>query len=137
MYHSKRLTTAALALWIQCAVWPSQAENQSLPLHTVTREAVPVSINIAGTVAALKTAQLTAQVPGRIIFIAGQEGDRFRQGDELIRIDDSALRAKLDAAVAQRDAALAATPTCNCSASWSTPVPRPPARPPAAWACRP
>jgi RND family efflux transporter MFP subunit len=108
MYHSKRLTTAALALWIQCAVWPSQAENQSLPLHTVTREAVPVSINIAGTVAALKTAQLTAQVPGRIIFIAGQEGDRFRQGDELIRIDDSALRAKLDAAVAQRDAALAA-----------------------------
>ncbi len=113
MYQAKTLSNtligAALALSIQAVAAPASAQGPaSHRLYTVAREAVPVSINIAGTVAAIKTAQLTAQVPGRVIFIAGQEGDRFGEGDELVRIDDSALRAKLDAAVAQRDAALAA-----------------------------
>jgi len=108
MYHSKPLLTAALALSIQTVALPASAQAPLHQLHTVARESVPISINIAGTVAALKTAQLAAQIPGRVMFIAGKEGDRFSQGDELIRIDDSALRAKLDAAVAQRDASLAA-----------------------------
>ncbi len=109
MYQANTLLGAALALSIHLAAAPVSAETTAThQLYTVAREAVPVSINIAGTVAALKTAQLAAQIPGRVMFIAGQEGDRFSQGDELIRIDDSALRAKLDAAVAQRDAAYAA-----------------------------
>jgi RND family efflux transporter MFP subunit len=96
-------------LSIQLAPASVGAEAQtSHQLYTVTREAVPVSINIAGTVAALQTARLAAQVPGRVVYIGGKEGDRFQQGDQLIRIDDSSLRAQLDAAVAQRDAALAA-----------------------------
>ena len=108
MYQAKPLLSAALALSIHLVAAPVSAEaSDTHQLYTVAREAVPVSINIAGTVAALKTAQLAAQIPGRVMFIAGQEGDRFHQGDELIRIDDSALRAKLDAAVAQRDSAYA------------------------------
>lgn len=66
------------------------------------------SITIAGTVAANKSAQLTAQIPGRILSITGQEGDRYYKGTKLLRIDDSALKAKLDAAYAQREAAVAA-----------------------------
>ncbi len=82
-------------------------------LHSVKREQVSVHIAIAGTVSARKSVQLTAQIPGRIQYIAGQEGDRFNQGDLLVQIDDSALRAKLDAAVASRDSALAAMRNAN------------------------
>lgn len=85
----------------------------TLELYTVQREAIPLAIDIAGTVAALKTAQLAAQIPGRVQFIAGQEGDRFGYGAELIRIDDSALRAKMDSAVAQRNASLASIRNAN------------------------
>jgi len=86
---------------------------QAYDLHTVKPEQVSVHIAIAGTVSARKAVQLTAQVPGRISFIAGKEGDRFQQGATLVQIDDAALRAKLDAAVASRDAALAAIRNAN------------------------
>lgn len=82
-------------------------------LHAVKREQVSVHIAIAGTVSARKSVQLTAQIPGRIQYIAGREGDFFKQGNLLVQIDDSALRAKLDAAVASRDAALAAIRNAN------------------------
>lgn len=81
---------------------------EPVSLFTVKRESIPVSINIAGTVTALKTAQLSAQIPGRVSYIAGREGDRFAYGAELIRIDDTALKARLESAWAQRNAAQAA-----------------------------
>jgi len=82
-------------------------------LYTVRTEQVSIHIAIAGTVSARKAVQLAAQIPGRIAYIAGNEGDRFQQGAVLVQIDDSALRAKLDAAVASRDAALAAIRNAN------------------------
>jgi RND family efflux transporter MFP subunit len=76
-------------------------------IHTVTREDIPVTLSFAGTVTAEKTLQLTAQMPGRIAAIAGQEGDAFAAGTVLVELDDSGLRARRDAAVANREAALA------------------------------
>ena len=76
-------------------------------IHSVTREAIPVTLSFAGTVTADKTLQLTAQMPGRIAAIAGEEGDAFAAGTVLVQLDDSGLRARLDAAVANREAALA------------------------------
>lgn len=78
------------------------------PLHTVERVTTSVSVSIAGTVAANKSVQLTAQMPGRIAEIAGEEGDVFSQNTTLVSLDDAALRAKLDAANANREAAGAA-----------------------------
>lgn len=89
---------------------------QPLPgyeLYTVKPEQVSMHIAIAGTVSARKAVQLTAQIPGRISYIAGSEGDRFQQGSLLVQIDDTALRAKLDSAIANRDAALAAIRNAN------------------------
>ncbi|MGB5457458.1 MAG: efflux RND transporter periplasmic adaptor subunit [Gammaproteobacteria bacterium] len=82
-------------------------------LYTVKSEQVSVHIAIAGTVSARKAVQLTAQIPGRISYIAGNEGDRFQQGAVLVMIDDTALRAKLDSAIANRDAAIAAIRNAN------------------------
>jgi len=76
-------------------------------VHEVKRESIALSVSFAGTVSADKTLQLTAQMPGRIASIAGQEGDRFEAGSVLVELDDSALLARLEAAVASRDSAVA------------------------------
>jgi RND family efflux transporter MFP subunit len=78
-----------------------------LQIYQVERAAIPLTLSFAGTVSADKTLQLTAQMPGRIAAIAGQEGDRFAAGSVLVELDDAALLARLEAAMAGRDAAAA------------------------------
>lgn len=69
----------------------------------ITVQASPVGnvVTLGGTVVPYKEVTLTAQIPGEIEFIAGTEGDRFKEGDVLVRIDDSQLLAKRRAALAQ------------------------------------
>lgn len=76
-------------------------------IHQVNREAIPLTVSFAGTVSAEKTLQLTAQMSSRIEHIAGQEGDAFEAGAALVELDDTALLARLEAAIASRDAAAA------------------------------
>lgn len=59
------------------------------------------SVTLGGTVVAYKQVTLTAQMPGRVEFIAGLEGDHFKDQDVLVAIDDDDLLAKRRAAVAQ------------------------------------
>ncbi len=56
---------------------------------------------VSGTVIPFKEVTLTAQIPGRVEMISGSEGDRFRQGDVLVAIDDDDLLAKRQAIQAQ------------------------------------
>lgn len=109
----KSLSAILVGTFLLSSAQAMEGQNGGYQIHTIKREAVPLSIDIAGTVAALKTAQLTAQIPGRIVRLAGEEGDRFAAGSELIQIDDSALRARLDSAHAQRNSALAALRNAN------------------------
>lgn len=53
---------------------------------------------IGGTVVPYKEVTLSAQLPGRIEFIAGEEGDSFNDSELLITIDDDDLQAKRSAA---------------------------------------
>jgi RND family efflux transporter MFP subunit len=85
----------------------SEAPAGGFKVHTVSRESIPLTVSFAGTVSADKTLQLTAQMPGRIAAIAGQEGDAFEEGAVLVELDDSGLLARLDAAIANREAAIA------------------------------
>ncbi len=109
----RKLSLAALVAILSGLVPLTTPFAAEYDLHPVKREQVSVHIAIAGTVTARKSVLLTAQIPGRIQYIAGQEGDRFQQGNLLVQIDDSALRAKLDAAVASRDSARAAMRNAN------------------------
>jgi multidrug efflux pump subunit AcrA (membrane-fusion protein) len=52
------------------------------------------SVTVGGTVVPHKEVTLTAQLPGRINYIAGREGDGFQGGATLVAIDDTKLRAK-------------------------------------------
>jgi multidrug efflux pump subunit AcrA (membrane-fusion protein) len=58
-------------------------------------------VSLGGTVVPYKEVTLSAQLPGRVKFLAGIEGDVFREGDQLVELDDSELMAKRQAALAQ------------------------------------
>ncbi|HHO59830.1 MAG TPA: efflux RND transporter periplasmic adaptor subunit [Thiotrichales bacterium] len=56
---------------------------------------------LGGSVIPLKEVTLSAQMPGRVVSIAGEEGDEFAAGTELLKINDDDLQAKKAAAEAQ------------------------------------
>jgi len=60
---------------------------------------------LGGSVIPLKEVTLAAQMPGRVVNIAGEEGDQFTTGSELVKINDDDLQAKKVAAEAQLTAA--------------------------------
>ena len=82
---------------------------------------VPVNVRATGAVHARETAQISAQVPGRIQQILVREGDTVRAGQTVAVLDDAAQRAAVNQvqagvraaqsqqAAAQTDASLAAS----------------------------
>jgi len=59
------------------------------------------AITLGGTVIARKMVNLSAQMPGDVEFIAGEEGDAFTKDTILVQLDQSALLAKRKQAEAQ------------------------------------
>ncbi|MCU7798896.1 MAG: efflux RND transporter periplasmic adaptor subunit [gamma proteobacterium symbiont of Lucinoma myriamae] len=64
-------------------------------------------IYLGGSVIPYKEVTLSAQMPGRIEFLAGTEGDSFEAGALLLTISDESLLAKRKSALAQYDRAVA------------------------------
>lgn len=58
-------------------------------------------VSLGGTVVPYKEVTLSAQLPGRVKFLAGIEGDAFEAEDLLVELDSSELMAKRQAAMAQ------------------------------------
>ena len=73
---------------------------QQPQIITVANTQTGTSIVIGGTVVPLREVTLTAQVPGRIEFLAGIEGDWFQPGQVIAAIDDDDLQAKRRQAIA-------------------------------------
>lgn len=74
---------------------------QAWQLMTVEAAEFGNKIKIGGTVIPYKEVTLSAQVPGRVQYIAGSEGDYFQKNNLLLSIDDDDLVAKRRAALAQ------------------------------------
>ncbi len=68
---------------------------------TVEAAEVANKIKIGGTIIPFKEVTLSAQIPGRVQYIAGSEGDFFKKGSLLVAINDDDLVAKRRAALAQ------------------------------------
>ena len=66
----------------------------------ITVQGVPVgsTVTLGGTVVPYRDVTFSAQIPGRIKSIAGEEGDQFEEGVEVITINDDDLLAKRRAA---------------------------------------
>lgn len=56
---------------------------------------------VGGTVVAAKSVVLSAQIAGRVISIAGEEGDSFKAGSLLVKINDDELLAQRHTAIIQ------------------------------------
>ena len=67
---------------------------------TVGQRQAGVSTILGGTVVPFREVTLTAEMPGRVEYIAGREGDRFQQGELLLAVDDDELMAKREQAMA-------------------------------------
>ena len=102
-----RIRVVALAVGLSSAVallpgaiqaQPSVAGNDYFAVQE--SRGVP-TVSIGGTVIPYKEVTLAAQLPGRIKFLAGIEGDAFKDGDVLVSIDEAELLAKRRAATAQ------------------------------------
>jgi multidrug efflux pump subunit AcrA (membrane-fusion protein) len=59
------------------------------------------TVSLGGSVVPYKEVVLAAQLPGRVTFIAGREGDTFKEKDVLVTIGDEELLAKRRALLAQ------------------------------------
>ncbi|MCK5648471.1 MAG: efflux RND transporter periplasmic adaptor subunit [Gammaproteobacteria bacterium] len=62
---------------------------------------------LGGSVVPYKEVTLSAQMPGRVEYLAGDEGDSFETGALLVTISDESLLAKRKSAIAQYDQAVA------------------------------
>jgi len=78
---------------------PGGTEQQNWVI--VEQHAVGGAASVGGTVVPLQEITFTAQMPGNVQMIAGSEGDFFKAGTTLAAMDESALRAKRQAAIAQ------------------------------------
>ena len=67
------------------------------------RQDVPIFYDALGTVTALNTVAIRAQVNGQIISINFRQGQDVKQGDVLAKIDPAPLQAALDQAVAKKN----------------------------------
>ena len=63
------------------------------------------TVAIGGSVVPYREVTLAAQLPGRVKFLAGQEGDAFSKDNLLVALDEAELLAKRAAAYAQYSAA--------------------------------
>lgn len=83
--------------------WSAQVQAQAQAGNVITVGVAPHGgyVILGGSVIPLKEVTLAAQMPGRIVNIAGEEGDEFSAGTELVKINDDDLQAKKAAAEAQ------------------------------------
>ncbi|MGB1108850.1 MAG: efflux RND transporter periplasmic adaptor subunit [Gammaproteobacteria bacterium] len=70
-------------------------------LYQVTTQDVATKVSLAGTVVPYREATLSAQLPGRVEYLAGEEGDQFKSGDLLLALDDDELLAQRQSAYAE------------------------------------
>jgi multidrug efflux pump subunit AcrA (membrane-fusion protein) len=74
------------------------AQGSADSVITVPSVPVGAGVSLGGTVVPYKEVTFSAQIPGRIESIAGEEGDSFEEGAELIAINIDELLAKRRAA---------------------------------------
>lgn len=70
------------------------AQGSADSVITVPSVPVGATVSLGGTVVPYKDVTFSAQIPGRIKTIAGEEGDHFDSGAELIAINDDDLLAQ-------------------------------------------
>jgi multidrug efflux pump subunit AcrA (membrane-fusion protein) len=101
----KTLLVSVAAAAIGWASLSSARDSQFEDIFVVKESTEVPTVVISGNVVPFKEVTLAAQLPGRVKFIAGIEGEVFEEGTTLIAIDEEELLANRSAAYAQLAAA--------------------------------
>ena len=80
---------------------PSLGQAGGGDYFTVQQSRGAPTVSLGGTVIPYKEVTLAAQLPGRVKYLAGIEGDAFTESTLLVALDDSELLAKRNSALAQ------------------------------------
>ena len=97
--------TAAIIFWRHTTTQAAQTAGRTAVPVTVaqaTSRDVPIYSDALGTVQALNTIAIRAQVNGQLVSIDFRQGQEVRRGDVLARIDPAPLQAALDQAIAKK-----------------------------------
>lgn len=96
---------AAVVLWRHASTQTAKsAPPPSVPVVVTeaTQQDVPIYYDALGTVAALNTVAIRAQVNGQIVSVDFRQGQEVHKGDVLARIDPAPFQAAFDQAVAKK-----------------------------------
>jgi len=85
-------------------VQPNTARYNQSQIISVMTAPTGSSVVLGGTVVPLREVTLSAQIPGRIDYLAGVEGEFFQAGEVVVAIDDDDLLAKRQQALANINA---------------------------------
>jgi len=81
----------------------ANAQSQS-PVISVMMAPTGSSVVLGGTIVPLREVTLAAQMPGRVEYLAGVEGEHFNAGEVVAAVDDDDLLAKRSQALANLSA---------------------------------
>ncbi len=95
---------AAVIYWRHGSTETAKAAPPSVPVIVTqaVQQDVPIYYDALGTVQALNTVALRAQVNGQIVSVDFRQGQDVRKGDVLAKIDPAPFQAALDQAIAKK-----------------------------------
>ena len=80
--------------------WAKPAESISFSTVTVGKGAISAQVTASGTLSAVGTVQVGAQVSGRVVELRADFNDVVKKGQVIARLDESVLKAQIDSAAA-------------------------------------
>ena len=101
MRISPKTLAMAAGLALATTAGLSAGQGSDRDEYVVQQSRGAPTVSLGGTVVPYKEVTLAAQVPGRVKYLAGIEGDSFKEGTLLVALDDTELIAKRNAALAQ------------------------------------
>jgi multidrug efflux pump subunit AcrA (membrane-fusion protein) len=108
MLNGTRVRNGLLAAAVVFAAAGAAAQQPPDGVFVVKQAEGAPTVSVGGTVIPYKEVTLSAQLPGRVKYLSGIEGDKFEQGDLLVALDDRELLANRQALLAQMSSAEAA-----------------------------
>ena len=100
------LTLLAGSLWCASLEAANGSTGVAASILTVEASTIGATTTLGGTVVPFKEVAFSAQMPGRVVYLAGVEGDWFKKGSILVALDNDDLLAKrrsAQAALAQAE----------------------------------
>ena len=101
MGNSTNRARVAASLLLACSTTMLNPVVAADDVYVVKQAEGLPTVSVGGTVIPYKEVTMAAQLPGRVKYLAGIEGDSFDKEDLLVAIDDSELMAKRQALMAQ------------------------------------